>query len=387
MMVELCSVEKCTGCGVCYNVCPKQAISMQADEEGFLRPSIDIGKCINCGLCRKVCPPLNPVRKHSRVSYPIAAINKELDVLVRSSSGGMFSLLADWTFAHQGVVYGVVMDAEKHVFHTVARNRSELASMRSSKYVQSDTRMVYTAIKADLKAERYVLFSGTPCQVAGLVNFLGKTDCSRLLTVDLVCHGTPSHKMFEAYLSKLAASLHIDVEKIEKFGFRQEESWGITPRFFLAGKPVYVNERQNLYMRLFLSSYLFRPCCYTCAYTTPERVGDITIADFWGIGEKVPFRYDTSRGCSLVLPNSEKGNFLFNEVAQGLNFEQREWAEALKYNHQLYRQSRLPKDRSKAIESLFNKSLEDTYNEFYNTPIIRLRRCVGKVLRKLHLRK
>lgn len=385
-MIELCSIEKCTGCGACYNVCPRQAISMQADEEGFLRPSIDVVKCIECGLCRKVCPPLTPVQKHPRVSHPIAVVSKNLDVLVRSSSGGMFSMLADWAFAHQGVVYGVVMGADKQVYHTVAHNREELAPMRSSKYIQSDTREVYTSIKADLKAGKYVLFTGTPCQVAGLLNFLGKNS-SRLLTVDLVCHGTPSHKMFMAYLEKLAENLHIDVEKIEKFGFRQEESWGYAPRFLLAGKTTYVNERQNLYMRLFLSSRLFRPCCYSCAYTTLERVGDITIADFWGIGENAPFPYDTSKGCSLVLPNSKKGQAVFEAISSNLYFEQREWAEALKYNHQLYQQSRLPKDRSKAIESLFNKPLEAAYDEFYNTPIIRLRRCVGKILRTLHLRK
>lgn len=386
-MIELCSIVDCTGCGACNNICPQKAINMKADMEGFLRPEIDDAKCIGCGLCQKVCPPLHPVRKYRKVDHPIAAVVKDKVMLQKSSSGGMFSLLADWIFEREGVVYGVIMDVDKHVYHTVARNKQELTPMRGSKYIQSAPRMVYQNVKADLKAGRHVLFSGTPCQVAGLLNYLGKIDQSRLLTVDLVCHGTPSNEMFIVYLQKLAEEMYISFQDVENFKFRQEQSWGIAPRLFLEGKIVPISEKQNVYMKLFLTSRIFRPCCYTCAYTTPERISDITIADFWGIGEQVTFPYDTSMGCSLVLSNSEKGKQVFEEVCSHLDYAERDWSEALKYNHQLYQQSKLPKDRAKAVDYLFNRPLEETYNAFFNTPIIRLRHLAGGVLRKLHLRK
>lgn len=386
-MIELCQEKDCTGCGACYNICPKQAITMQADKEGFLRPHIDPDKCISCSLCQKVCPPLNPVHKYPRINHPIAAISKERESLLKSSSGGMFSLLADWIFARNGVVYGVVMDAENHIYHAIAKNSQELAPMRSSKYAQSNMGTVYRSVKTNLTHDQYVLFSGTPCQVAGLLNYLGKTNRDKLLTVDLVCHGTPSNKMFIVYLQKLASYLKIDYHSMKNFSFRQEAVWGITPRFEVDNEVRLLSGRENLYMHLFLAGKLHRPCCYTCPYTTPERISDITIADFWGIGEQHPFAYDTSAGCSLVLPNSEKGRQVFDDICPNLNYEQREWEEALKYNDQLYRQSHLPEDRAQAIDALFKYSLRKTYNMFFYPWTMRLRHRIGRVLRILHLRR
>ena len=383
-MIELCQEKDCTGCSACYNICPKQAIAMQADKEGFLRPTINHDKCIACGLCQKVCPPLNPVKKHPRVAHPIAAISKNCETLLKSSSGGMFSLLANWVFAKNGVVYGVVMDAENHIYHTVAENQQELAPMRSSKYAQSDIGDVYRSIKSRLAHDQYVLFSGTPCQVAGLLNFLGKTNHSKLFTVDLVCHGIPSNKMFISYLHKLADSLKMNYQEVKNFSFRRETGWGYSPRFENTNKDViYINGYKNLYMHLFLASKIVRPCCYICPYTTPERISDITIADFWGIGQQRPFPYDTSAGCSLVLPNSEKGQQVFNDLRSEMLCEQREWEEALKYNDQLSRQSKLPVDRAKAIDALFRFSLKKTYNKFFNTWPMRVRHWGGKLLRSI----
>lgn len=360
---------------------------MQADGEGFLHPHIDADKCVDCGRCRKVCPPLNPLHKYPKVEHPIAAINKNHEVLVKSSSGGMFSLLADWIFEHKGVVYGVVMDANHQVYHTAAETVQELVPMRSSKYVQSDTRTVFRSVKENLLANRYVMFTGTPCQVAGLLNYLGKTDCSRLLAVDLVCHGTPSNKMFNVYLQKLAKSLKIKLEDIGRFSFRQEDSWGVMPNLKYKNGIIQISGKSNLYMRLFLSGRLHRPCCYNCLYATPERIGDITIADFWGIGTQRSFSYDVSAGCSLVLPNSEKGQEVFNELVSELQYELRDWSEAFTYNNQLYEPSKLPNDRDEAINALFHFPLKKAYNKFFNPPMKRLRHFVGSVLRKLHLRK
>ena len=385
-MIQLCDIKECTGCGACYNVCPREAIVMRPDAEGFLRPDILSERCIECGLCAKVCPPLHPLQKYPRTERPIAAICKERDVVMKSSSGGLFPMLARWTFDRDGIVYGAVMDKENRIYHTAARNWEELSPTRSSKYAQSDVGGTYREVKRDLKAGKQVLYSGTPCQIAGLLNYLGKTDQSKLVTVDLVCHGTPSNKMLITYLHRLAEARGIKYKEIKGFDFRQRESWGITPSFEYEGKRILLRPEENVYMRLFLSSRLHRPCCYQCPYAMPERISDITLADFWGIGKKKAFLYDTKAGCSLVLPNSDKGKQIFKEISGNLFFERRDWDEALRYNHQLRQKSDLPKDRDRAARSLLNDSLDKTYQIFFNTPTKRLRRLAGKILKTLHLR-
>lgn len=386
-MPELCSIELCTGCSACSSICVRSAITMLPDAEGFLRPVIDSSKCINCGLCTKVCPVLNPVHKHEQTYSPIAAINKNILVLKKSSSGGVFSLLAEWTIRQGGVVFGAVMNEENKVYHTAAYNYEEIAPMRSSKYLQSDIGGTFVLTKQLLKEGRRVLFTGTPCQIAGLYNFLGRIKKSNLLTVDVVCHGTPSNQMFISYLEKLAKYKGILYQDIKNFSFRQVQTWGYAPSFEYNNSRISLDDAgvENLYMLLFLSSKLSRPSCYKCSYSTPNRVSDITIADFWGIGEKEKFPYDTSHGCSLLLLNSMRGKQVFDEVCQDLNYESRKWSEALKRNHQLYRQSPLPKDRDAAVVSLLKNSLQETYSCFLNTPYVRLRHFAGSLLRKLRL--
>ena len=385
IMVEICDTNDCTGCGACYNACPRVAISMQHDDEGFLRPVIDAGLCIDCHLCTRVCPANNPVTKHERVGKPIAAIAADMATVKRSSSGGMFSTIAEHIFADGGVVYGVVMDEGNVAHHTVARNIDELAPMRSSKYMQSDTRQTYRSVKQDLKRGVPVLYTGTPCQIAGLLNYLGNTDRSRLVTADVVCHGTPSAKMYISYLHKLADYRHIQYENIKDFNFRQTDTWDIVPVFYLNGDKITLQRAENLYMRLFLSGRLHRPCCYHCPYATTGRISDITIADFWGIGEKMAFHYDTKAGCSLVLPNSDKGKELFAQISGKLHYEYRSWEEALKYNHQLHPPSRQPRDRATAIKAVLGSdSIERVNYIMFNSPAKLLQRIIRKILRKLH---
>lgn len=387
-MIELCSKNDCTGCGACYNVCPKQAISMKSDAEGFLYPEIDHQLCIECKLCQKSCPILTPIEKHSQADKPLAVVAKSKALRQKSSSGGMFSLLSSWILQQGGVVFGAVWTKDNKVVHQKAADEVELSALRGSKYLQSDTALTYKEVKTCLKEGKYVLYTGTPCQIAGLYGYLGKTDKTRLYTADLVCHGVPSARSFQLYLEKLAQKKSVRVTDFNNFSFRNLEGWDITPSYQIGQSILVKNEpvANNLYMMLFLSSRLHRKSCYNCHYTTPERVGDITIADFWGIGDERPFAYDAKQGCSLVLINSEKGQQLFNNITSDLDYDRREWSEALTQNHQLRMSSPRPKDRDSVYEYMLAHDYDKIYNHFFNSPYIRLRRLTGKVLRKLHLR-
>ncbi len=387
-MIELCSKIDCTGCGACYNVCPKQAISMQYDAEGFLHPEIDHELCIECKLCQKSCPILTPVNKHTRVDGPLAVVAKSKELCQKSSSGGMFSLLASWILQQGGVVFGAVWTSDNRVIHQKATNETELAALRGSKYLQSDTALTYKEVKACLKDNKLVLYTGTPCEIAGLYGFLEKMDKTRLYTADLVCHGVPSALSFQLYLEKLAKKKKVNVADFNNYSFRNLKGWDITPSYKI-GENVFVENEpiaKNLYMMLFLTSRLHRKSCYNCRYTTPERIGDITIADFWGIGDERPFAYDTKQGCSLVLVNTGKGQQLFDEITPNLNYDKREWSEALVQNHQLHISSSCPKDRNGVYEYIATHDYDQIYDHYFNTYYIRLRRMAGKILRILHLR-
>lgn len=388
-MENICKeLTDCTGCGACANSCGKSAITMQADSEGFLYPAIDQTKCIDCGLCVRVCPVETPVKKYPQAQSPLAVVSKSESVRAVSSSGGVFSLLSEWVLSLGGSVYGAMFDSEYNLYHAKVESEAELAALRGSKYAQSDVRETYKSVKYDLLSGRTVLYTGTPCQIAGLRNFLGKTDTAKLLTADIVCHGTPSIKMFNVYLEKLANGYRVEKLQLKDFHFRDTEAWGYAPSFSIAEmrKKVKSNE-ENAYMLLFLSSRLHRKSCYSCRFTTPERLSDITMADFWGIGSLGKSHIDTTKGCSLVLLNTSKGKFVFEQIKPKIDFEERTWAEALKFNHQLHKQSKLPKDRDAAIRTFFNEPLRVTYIRYFNTPRIRFNRFCGTILRKLKLLK
>lgn len=386
-MIELCAKNDCTGCGACYIACPESAISMRTDAEGFLYPEINHDVCIGCNLCQCVCPVLKPVAKHPKVDGPLAVIAKSEELRMKSSSGGMFSLMASWIFGRGGVVYGAAMNKDYEIYHTKATNEEELNSLRGSKYAQSDTKRTFQEVRQYLKKQVKVLYTGTPCQIAGLYGYLGKMDTTNLYTSDLVCHGVPSSRAFRLYLEKLSQKENLSINEIKNFSFRNLKGWDKNPSFQTVDMKEYVlSAAKDIYMRLFLSSRLHRYSCYNCQYTTQERVGDITIADFWGIGKQKPFKYDISKGCSLVLLNTEKGRQLFEDISEDLDYEQRDWQEAFKENTQLYAHSVCPKDRAMVYSYLETHAYNEVYDHFFNTPYFRLHRLIGSVLRTLHLR-
>ena len=311
-MIEITAKKDCSGCGACKEICGHNCISLRPDDEGFSYPSVDAVKCVNCGLCDKACPILN-IPSDNDIRHVFAAKNKNEIERFYSSSGGIFRILAEAVLQEGGVVVGCRFNDKMEAVHAVATNSEELMPLMSSKYVQSDTTGIYTEVRQLLRDGRMVLFSGVPCQVAALKNFLIKP-YGNLITIDILCHGVPSPKIFKEYREHMEDHYK---GKTETLSFRwKEKSW----------KRLYINiefsnhRRHHLfsgydsYMQLFLSDRLQRPSCFDCPYNTLHRPGDLTLGDFWGIGKK-HYDFDDNKGVSMVLINSDRGQELWDKIS------------------------------------------------------------------------
>lgn len=303
-------VEGCCGCGACLNVCPKNAISFREDAEGFAYPSVDEGKCIDCSLCVKVCPVLSPdVERLPLKVY--AAKNRDLQERIQSSSGGMFLPLAREVLRQGGQVFGVEFSEDfRSARHACASDADGVKRFSGSKYIQSDTGRTYSMTKMFLENGVPVLYSGTPCQIAGLRKFLRK-DYENLYTVDLVCHGVPSPGIWRRYMDETAP------EGAASVNFRDKVTgW---KRFSLvmkdsSGKVLFSQrEDENVFMDGFLKNLYLRPSCYLCPARKGRSGSDLTIADYWHLKKTLP-DFDDNTGVGLVLVNTAKGARLFDSV-------------------------------------------------------------------------
>lgn len=305
-MIEVKDKKNCCGCSACASVCPRHCITMVEDSEGFLYPQVDEEACVNCGLCEKVCNELNPYDTREPLQV-LAAINKDDEVRRKSSSGGIFHLLAEKTIREGGVVFGARFDENWQVVIDYAEDMKDVEAFMGSKYVQARMGKAYADAKRFLNEGRKVLFSGTPCQVAGLHKFLRKP-YDNLLSVDLICHGVPSPKVWRAYLEEVVKQ----GQSISCVEFRNKEKGWKKFSFFLSyngvGKTVSMLSpfTENHYMKAFLSDIILRPSCYECKARGCSSQSDITIADFWGIETLLP-EMDDDKGTSLVLVNTNAG--------------------------------------------------------------------------------
>lgn len=360
--IKLCDAYSCTQCRACEAVCPKKCISFVEGKDGFLLPIIEDSFCIKCGLCVKSCHQLNPILK-KRPLLCYAAWSKEDQIRRSSSSGGAFSEIARYICNRGGVVVGAVMDRDLKVHHSFAESMDQIAPMRGSKYVQSDLNGVFAQIKHILNEGRLVLFTGTPCQVAGLYSFL-KKDYENLLTCDLVCHGVPSQKSFDNYCSKI----NLNLADTAEFRFRYTEGWGFQMGVHPYSESAHVrwrniSPRKSYYLRAFTRGLMFNEACYSCHYATIERVGDITMADYWGIGANKPFTHSTKNGVSLLLVNSEKARCVLNECKM-LYIEERPLNEAVQGNYNLCHSSIRPKKRDTYISDASFMSINELSGKY-----------------------
>ena len=329
-MTEVCEKEKCCGCNACGDICPQKAISFTADEEGFLYPTVDSSKCNDCGLCKKVCPCLsgsNLSEKNRTEPECYAAEHRSIPVVFSSTSGGMFSALAEVMYDEKGYVGGAVHNEDFSVSQFISNDRADLQRLRRSKDLQSNAEGFYKKVKDILDGGNRVLVCGLPCQIAGLKNYLGR-DHDDLICVDLVCAGVNSPKVWRRYLDLIeerAGSKIISTEnKSKEYGWRS-----LAQKFvFENGEESFDTVRTSPFIRGFIGSHLYcRPSCYDCKFKGFPRVADISIGDFWGI-EKHSAGYDKDMGTSLVLINSEKGEEFFSKAKKRINCEKvpLEWA-------------------------------------------------------------
>lgn len=365
-MIQIKDKKDCCGCSACAQRCPKQCIAMYPDNEGFLYPVVDTTLCINCGLCEKVCPIINQNEPQKPIKV-FAAYNKNEEVRLQSSSGGIFTLLAEETIKKGGVVFGVRFDNEWMPVFDYTEAIDGIAPFRGSKYAQATVGTAYKDAETFLKSGREVLFTGTPCQIAGLKKYLRK-EYDNLLAVDIICHGVPSPKVWKMYLKetscKLIQSSPNDESKeyksyITDIAFRNKSTGWKQYSFLLKlniptkkeDKTTIFSELfyKNSYMRAFLNDTILRPSCYSCPAKQSKSHSDITIADFWGI-DKIDPSFDDDKGCGLIFINTTKGDSIYNKL--DIISKEKEFEEAVLHNSAYYKSCTPHYNRKKFFQGL-----------------------------------
>lgn len=364
-MIEIENKNDCYGCGACFNVCPTKAIKMERDEKGFLYPMVDVKKCINCQICEKICKIMNKENINNK-PRAYACINKDDEIIKNSSSGGIFTLIANTILDMNGIVFGAQFDDDFNVVHSYIEDKEQLYKFRGSKYVQSIMGDSYQKAKEFLEKGRIVLFTGTPCQIGGLYKFLQK-NYDNLYTQDIICHGVPSPKVWGKYKNEIENK---SKSKIKKVNFRDKTyGWNnYSLKIDLENNKSYSELNSNSsYIKSFLSNLTLRDSCYDCKFKTKNRKSDITLADFWGI-HKIDKDMYNDKGVSLLIINSKKGNTIFEQIKGNMNFKETDLDKAIQYNPAMIVSAEKPKAREDFFENLENENLKYLVNRYIEKP-------------------
>jgi coenzyme F420-reducing hydrogenase beta subunit len=382
--INIFDVAECCGCSACVQKCPKHAITLKNDQEGFGYPVVDDDLCVDCGACLNVChmqhvdfDPLNATTKASYCAY-----NKNDEILKDSSSGGIFWLLVQYILRKNGVVYGAVADGFS-VFHRRGSSIEDCMAFRKSKYLQSNIQNTYTEARSDLQNGIYVLYTGTPCQIAGLFSFLGKT-YNNLITCDVVCHGVPSKFAFDKWLydlEKTKGATPVSMVWRDKIN-------GWKPNYltykFSDGSVWSAPSQQNLFQKAFLDNLYLRPSCYSCRYARLPRIADISLADFWGYSGLLKEK-NCNKGLSIVIVSTDKGLEFIEELKEGAVIEPVNLDLVKRCSRHVYLHPAYNKKRSAFFSYLRKHSFTESANKYlYPTLLEKIEIILKRIIRRFY---
>ncbi len=375
--------DKCNGCSACALACPQACITMQADAEGFYYPRLDAPSCVQCGRCDAACPLLKPPQGVQGRAY--ACMNQNEEIRMQSSSGGVFTALAERVLQSNGVVFSAALHDDLTVRHMAVRSFEELALLRGSKYVQSQIGTAYSEAKKLLEGGTPVLFSGTPCQIAGLRSFLGRC-YDNLITQDIICHGVPSPKVWENYITHMQNKFGSTVLPKPHPSFRNKEhGWRDFSMVlhFESGNRYSQPQHEDVFMQAFLRDLCLRPSCYQCHFKSLARQGDITLADFWGVETVLP-DMDDNKGTSLVLVNTGKGRRLFEAINSTVKSVPVDINEAIRGNPACCQSAIMPANRKKFMREVTPQNIEALTGQYgkrsLTTRVLsKCKRCVKRM--------
>ena len=382
-MKKIVSKTLCTGCGCCYNICPKGAISMVMDREGFKYPKIDYKKCVNCGLCKRKCPVL-AFDKNKALNECYVAYNINNKILMSSSSGGIFYIIASIVLDSGGIVIGAAFDDNWNLIHTIVDNKNDLLSLMGSKYLQSDLKNIYKEVKEAVQSKK-VLFVGTPCQVAGLKSYIG-VDNENLICIDLVCHGVPTFKLFNKYVKELEIKNN---DVLKKYNFRDKSSgwdnYSVSVDFEKESKKNLA--RNDVYMKLYLSNLALRESCYNCKFKLGNKYSDITLGDYWGVKKFHEDMYNKN-GVSAIIINTQKGSKIFEKIKKNIKYDKTSIDKIVFGNSCLKNSCSRSSKREMFLNDINNYSCSDLCKKyckipFYKKVIVKLKSIIRCIFYKI----
>lgn len=358
--------EDCFGCEACKQICPKKAITMVEDKEGFRYPKIDKENCINCGLCHKICPYTNMPERYIEKKYTYGGYHKNWNVRDASTSGGAFSAIVENYCDRNYVIFGATSEGLK-VYHTYIKDKKNINIFRKSKYQQSEIGDSYIQVKKFLSNGKKVVFSGTPCQIAGLRAYLNNINTEKLLTIEVICEGVPTPyymRKYELYLkNKYNSNIknidyrYTDTHKIMK---KKYGKWDFEVMSIILenGKKMKKDRWFNPFWKIWLNHLMSRPSCYNCQFTNINRIADITLGDLWGVHLYCPQLYGNNGGASLVICNTKKGKDALNMAKKDLYGEELDFNTALKYQSPLRKSIEKNVKREEFMNDLTNYNID-----------------------------
>lgn len=351
--IKITDKKDCTGCRACEQICPVNAITMKEDDEGFIVPTVDLEKCINCGLCKKTCGQIDRFYNNDNLEEKIfyGVKPKNVEISSKSTSGGIAYLISKYIIEQGGIVFGSAYDENLMPRQIYATNLEELQQLRGSKYVTSDTLNTFTEVKKFLEEGKKVLYTGVPCQIGGLKKFL-KKDYDNLYTIDIICHGVPSQKIFKKYIEYMEEKLG---EKILNYNIRSKNKikWGMgfCAEITTKNKTKFSKADFDPYYTAFLKGKIYRESCYDCKYGNLNRIGDITLGDLWGI-EQFDYDFYDENGVSLAVINTKKGKDIFEDIKENVEYRSYKEENATKFNGNLKHPTSRPNIRGDIYKQL-----------------------------------